>query len=181
MTALSLQVVVRTAGPPLQLADGLRQLSRALNPEVPINITTAAQKIGRTLVAPRFRTVVMGLFAGLALLLAMLGVAGVTACIVAEGRAAFGIRLAIGAQPSRIVKEVLLRAARLTGIGLTIGIVAALASARVLQGLLFGVAAADPATLGLVSLLLLASSLAAAAWPAFRAGRTSPLLVLRAE
>jgi putative ABC transport system permease protein len=107
ISALSLQVVVRTAVEPLLLGENLRQLARALDPKVPIKLTTAEMKIDRTVVEPRFRSVLMAVFAALALVLAIVGVAGVMACVVAEGRVGFAIRLAIGAHPARIVRDVL--------------------------------------------------------------------------
>lgn len=179
IAALSLQIVARTSLDPLLLAEGLRQLSRTLDPEVPVNVTTAERKVERTLVAPRFRTLLLALFAGAALLLAMIGVAGVMACIVTERRAEIGIRMAVGARPAHILGQFIVRALRLALVGLAIGLSAALACTRLLQGLLFGVGTADPRTLALVSLLMVVAAVGAASWPAVRAARTSPMSVLR--
>jgi putative ABC transport system permease protein len=179
ISALSLQVVVRTGMEPLLLGENLRQLARALDPEVPIKLTTAEDKIDRTLLEPRFRSVLMAVFAGLALLLAIVGVAGVMACMVAEGRIGFAIRLAVGAHPARIVREVLLHAARLAAFGLAIGVAAAVVASRFLGGIVFGAAAVDARILLLASVLLVGVALGAAAVPAMRAGRTSPMDALR--
>jgi putative ABC transport system permease protein len=181
VTALNLQLVARTSLPPLALADSVRRIAAALDQEVPVKMTTAERIVSATLAPHRFRTLLLSLFAAAALLLAVVGVAGVMACLVAERRAEIGVRIALGADERRILRHFLARALRLALLGLALGIPGALAGARLLQGLLFGVGAADPATLTGVGALLVLAALAAAAWPAWQASRTSPMTILRSE
>jgi ABC-type antimicrobial peptide transport system permease subunit len=176
-----MKVVARTALEPMALAGSLRRAAAALDPRVPVKLTTAELMVEGSLAASRFRALLITLFAAVALLLAVVGVAGVMAYLVAERRTEIGIRMAIGATPAGILRQYLLRALRMALVGLALGIGGALAGGRLLQGLLFGVSASDPGTLLAVSALLLVSTLAAAAWPALQAARQSPLIALRGE
>jgi putative ABC transport system permease protein len=180
VAALNLCVVARTTLDPLLQAETLRQQARAIDPEVPVKVTSAERMVTGSLRGLRFVTLLIALFAAAALALATLEVAGVMACVVAERRAEVGIRMAIGAHAGQILREFLGRALRLTALGLGCGLALSLAGGRVLRGLLFGVGATDPVTFLAVSALLTAA-LAAAAWPAVRASRTSPMTVLRIE
>jgi hypothetical protein len=179
--ASMMRVVARTALDPLVLSESFRRIAQAVDPEVPIKLTTAELMVDRTLAASRFRTLLITLFAGLALGLALVGVAGVMAYVVAERRAEIGIRLALGARSGHILSQFLLRGLRLALIGLAIGLATTLATGRLLRGLLFGVSATDPATLFVVSAMLVMAAIAASTWPALRAARESPLTALRAE
>jgi hypothetical protein len=181
LASLSLCVVARTSLDPMLTAEGLRQAARAIDAEVPVKLTSAERMVTATMRARRFATLLIALFAAAALVLAVIGVAGVMGCIVAERRAEIGIRVAIGARPEQIVRHFLVQAARLIGLGMGVGLVVAVTGTRLLQGLLFGVGATDPATMALGGALLAAAALAAAAWPALRAARTSPMIVMRAE
>src|SRR5439155_2190308 len=134
-------------------------------------LTTGEVLVSDTLAAHRFRSLLIGLFAALALVLAVIGVAGVMAYVVAERRAEIGIRMALGARPTHIVLQFLVRGLRLALLGLAFGLVTALGSARLLRGLLYGVSATDPGIIALVSALLVLAALAASAWPALRAAR----------
>ena len=118
---------------------------------------------------------------GLALLLAALGLYGVVSCLVGESTRELGVRLALGAEPRSLVALVLRRSLALAGLGLAIGLAAALALGRLVAGLLFGISPRDPLTLGLVALVLLSAAAAAAFGPARRAGRLDPARVLRAD
>jgi ABC-type lipoprotein release transport system permease subunit len=180
-TGLSLKIVARTSVEPLVLADSLRQRARDLDPEVPVVLTTADRMVAQTLSAPRFRSLLLALFAGAALLLAVVGVAGVMACSVAERRREIGVRLAIGATSASILRRFLGRSVRLAALGLALGLVGSTLAARVLEGLLFGIAPSDPRTLIVVSALLLLATIAAAAWPALSAARQSPMTALQSE
>jgi putative ABC transport system permease protein len=175
------KLFARTAGEPLALADSLRRAARAFDAEVPVSFSTADLLVRDSLAAPRFRALLIGLFAAVALLLAVVGMVGVMAYVVAERRTEIGIRMAIGATSAGILREFLARSLRLTLLGLALGLAGALAAARLLRGLLYGVSASDPSTLALVSALLVTAALAAAAWPALRASRESPLTALRDE
>lgn len=180
-TGFSLKIIARTTQAPLALADRLRAEARALDPTVPVVLTTAERMVSRTMATPRFRTALLGLFAAVALLLAVIGVGGVMASVVAERRTEIGVRIAVGARPGHILGRFLARALRLTALGLALGGLAALAATRWLQGFLFGVEPTDPWTFAATGLLLTVAALAAAAWPALRAARTSPMTVLRGE
>ena len=167
----TMKVVARTQVPPLTLTDELQGIGRALNPEVPLKFTTAQILVDETLSTPRFRALLIGLFAVVALLLSLVGVAGVMACVVAERRNEIGLRMAIGARGTDILRHFLLRALRLALLGLGFGLAASVAVAQLLRGLLYGVTASDPSVLALVSFLLVAAAVGAAAWPALRAAR----------
>jgi ABC-type antimicrobial peptide transport system permease subunit len=128
---------------------------------------------------PRFMTILLGLFAGLALLLAAVGTYGVLSYLVTERRQEIGIRMALGADRARILRLVLLRGLALSGIGLVLGLGAALGVSRVLSALLYGVAPTDPRTLVGVSVVIAAVACVACVIPAWRATRVDPLVVLR--
>jgi putative ABC transport system permease protein len=179
--ARRLKIIARTTLDPPLLADSFQRLARDLDPEVPVQLTTAGTLVAQTLSAPQFRTLLIGLFAAAALLLAIIGVAGVMAGMVAERHAEIGLRMAVGAQPARILRQFLVRGLRLALLGLALGLAGALAAARVLEGLLYGVGPRDPFILGVVSALLLLAAVAASLWPAFRAARVSPMVALRQE
>jgi predicted permease len=176
-----LKVVARTSGPPLAQSESFRQLASRLNAEVPVKFTTAELLVSRTFAAPRFRALLIGLFAAAALLLALVGTAAVMAYVVAERRREIGIRMALGAPSSAVVRRYLFWALRLALGGTAIGVVIALVGARLVRGLLYGVSATDPLILATVSFVLVTASVLAAAWPARRAATVSPTIALRAE
>jgi putative ABC transport system permease protein len=130
---------------------------------------------------PRFRTFLVSTFAGLALVLATLGLYGVVAYSVSQRTTELGIRVALGAQPGSILKLVIFHAAGLAAIGLAIGMAVTLAGSRIFSRFLFGVSATDPVTLGAASLLILLVALAASLGPALRAAKVDPAVALRAE
>jgi predicted permease len=179
--ALGLKVITRTASEPLTLSETLRAQARALDPTVPVKFTTADGLIQETLSAPRFRGLIIGLFAGLALLLSVVGIAGVMACLVSERRNEIGVRMAVGAGPSDVLRHFLGRGMRLAVVGAGVGLGGSLATSHVLQSLLYEVDPSDPGVLVGVSSLLLLSALAAASWPAVNAARVSPMTVLREQ
>jgi ABC-type antimicrobial peptide transport system permease subunit len=117
----------------------------------------------------------------LALFLASLGLYGVLSCVVGERRHEMGVRLSLGARPESLVLLVLRRSAGLVGAGLALGLGGAVASARLLEGWLFGVKPHDPTTLAAVTAVLMTTALLAGYGPARRAGRLDPAAVLRSE
>ena len=123
----------------------------------------------------------MGLFGVAALLLAALGIYGVIAYAVSQQQREIGIRIALGARPSAVVRMVLADGLRLTLVGVGCGVAGALATTRLLAGLLFGVGANDPVTFGGIIVVLALVALAACWLPARRAARVSPLVALRSE
>jgi len=129
----------------------------------------------------RFRTQLLTLFALLALVLASVGIAGVMSQSVRQRTAEIGVRIALGAEPRRVVGALLAEGMRLTGLGLLIGVVGALAASRVLSSFLYGVGATDPVTYAGVAVLLAACAALACWIPARRAASIDPMRALRAE
>ena len=129
----------------------------------------------------RFLMTLLLVFAGVGLALAIVGVYGVLAQMARQRTREMGIRIALGAQSGQVRWLVVRHGAVLTGLGLGIGAAAALVSTRAMQGLLYGITPADPATFVAVGAILLATSLAACWLPAVRASRADPVAALRAE
>jgi putative ABC transport system permease protein len=130
---------------------------------------------------PRFRAVLVGSFAVLALILAVVGVFGVLAYSVQQRTREFGVRIALGANPSSVLRLVLVSAGAVIGIGITIGLIAAAFLSRSISTFLFGVQPLDPVTFVLVPLVLIATAAIAVAAPAWRAVRVDPAMAFRAE
>jgi ABC-type antimicrobial peptide transport system permease subunit len=172
--------VVRAAVPFDTLAPQFRQAVQSLDSGLPIVRMRSMEDVVDAAVArPRFMTVLLGVFAGLALLLAAVGTYGVLSYLVTERRQEIGIRMALGADRARILRLVLVRGLVLSGVGLAIGLAAALGLSRVLSALLFNVAPTDPRTLIGVSAIIAAVACVACVIPAWRATRVDPLVVLR--
>ena len=134
--------------------------------------TTSAQKMNMLLV---------GIFAGLALLLACVGLYAIMAVAVAARQHEFGIRAALGARPARLLKQVLLESGTQVAIGLLVGLTAALAASKVIQRFLFGISPVDAVAIAAVVAMLLAAGLVASLGPAIRAAQVPPMRVLRNE
>ncbi len=137
--------------------------------------------IGASIAAQRFLTTLMGIFAGLALMLTAVGLYGVLSYQVSQRTQEIGIRIALGAEPRDILRLVLGQGLWLTVIGVAMGIVAALLLMRVMASLLYGVSATDPATFAGVALLLAAVALLACYIPARRATKVDPMVALHYE
>jgi putative ABC transport system permease protein len=177
-----MMVALRTKGDPTSLASLLRAEVQALDHEQPIfDVKTMEQRVYDYLRQPRFNMVLIGAFAGLALVLAAVGIYGVISYSVAQRTQEIGIRMALGAQQGDVLRMVLQSAMLLVAIGLGIGLAAALASTRVLQSLLFGVSTTDPATFVAIAVLLAAVALLASYIPARRATKVDPMVALRYE
>ncbi|HET9317261.1 MAG TPA: ABC transporter permease [Vicinamibacteria bacterium] len=176
-------LVVRTNGDPEGLVPAVRDAVRALDPEMPLyDVKTIEQLVnGRTLLLPRLAAQLALLFAGAAVLLAMVGLYGVVAFSVARRVREIGIRMALGASRPRIVLMVMKDGASLALLGVGLGLLGALAATRVLASVLFGVGATDVATFASVSALLLGVAALAAFVPARRATAVDPLSSLRSE
>ncbi len=175
-------VVVRTKNDPRSTVASARREVISLDKNAPIyQVETLDQYYSQSMAKTRFVTLLLGAFAGLALLLASLGVYGVISYAVARRRHEIGIRMALGAQKSEILRMVAGQGLKLALIGAPIGIAGALALTRFLAGLLYGVKPADPLTLLLVLIVLIGVSLFAAYIAARRATRVDPMVALRYE
>lgn len=175
-------IAVRVHGNPSALSGTLREQIRAIDSALPVAaVRPMAEVIGSSIAQPRFRTTLLSLFGAAALLLAAIGIYGVLAYTVAQQTREIGIRIALGANPGKVLRLVLGRGLRLAGFGTAIGILAALMLTQLLNSLLFGVSATDPVTFAAVAGLLLGVALLACYVPARRAMRVDPMVALRYE
>jgi putative ABC transport system permease protein len=181
LTATSLAIVARTAGDPMATANAFREIIRALNGDVPVRASTMNDALSISVATPRFRTLLIGAFAALALILAIAGVYGVMAYTVSRRTAEIGVRMAMGAASADILRLVMRQGLRLAITGIAIGCAMAYGMAQLLRGMLFAVAPADPLVFILVPLALAATAAAATAVPALRASRVDPMAALRAD
>jgi putative ABC transport system permease protein len=180
--ATSLNIVMRTeAADPLALGATAMQQIRSRNPEVPVRVETMEMAMSSATAAPRFRTMLLVVFAAVAMLLAIAGVYGVMAYTVTQRVPEIGLRVALGASPADVMQLVLREGALLVVIGLALGATLSIAGGRFISGLLFGVSARDPWVLAGVSALVAVAALAACLVPGRRALKIDPLLALRAE
>ncbi len=181
-TQRTTRLFVRAAGDPAGLTQAVRQQVWAVDKDQPIQAATTLHAFVADSLAPRrFNTWLLGGFAALALLLAALGIYSVLAYAVTQRTQEIGVRMALGAQAGDVVRLVLQQGLTLALCGVTLGLAGAVAAARVLQSLLFGVRATDPLTFGAAALVLLAVALLACWIPARRAARVDPLVALRCE
>jgi len=175
-------LVARTRGPAIGVANDVRKAIWSVDRDQPVWSVSALEDIvARTQGQWRFLALLLGVFAGVALLLAGVGIYGVTAYSVAQRTHEIGIRLALGASGERVLREVVGRGARLTLAGAAIGGAAAVALARLASAMLVGVRPTDPAALAAAVLTLTAVSLAACYIPARRASRVDPVVALADE
>jgi putative ABC transport system permease protein len=182
LTEGTVALAIRTSADPSGMTSAVRGELRTLDPTLPVfNVQTMQDVLYGSVAQPRFRTFLIGMFAGLALLLAALGLYGVVAYSVSQRTTELGVRVALGAQPASILKLVVFRATGLAAIGLGIGIAATLAGSRVLSQFLFGVRTSDPITLAITCLIILLVAFMASLIPALRAAKVDPAIALRAE
>ncbi len=176
----SYSVVLRTSGSPMALAQPAIAAIHALDAEQPVEqIETMEQVVEEGLTSQRFNALLLGVFAGVALLLASVGIYSVLSYIVSGRSREIGIRTALGAKRIDVLRLVVIEGMTPTLIGIAAGVVGALASAKILEKLVFGVSASDPLTLVVVAGTLALVSLVASLVPAYRAARLDPLIVLR--
>ena len=174
--------VVRVTGAPATLAAAVRAVVTEVNPNQPLhNVTTLEQRLASTTISRRLNTTLLGGFAGLALLLAAVGIYGVMSYAVAQRRREIGVRLALGAQRGDVVGLIVGRGLRLALAGVAIGMAGALGLTLYLSAQLYAVEATDPATFASVAALLTAVALLACWLPARRAAKVDPMVALRSE
>jgi putative ABC transport system permease protein len=177
-----MSIAVRAQGDPLRLAKAVSDAVHAIDPNQPVSeIMTMETMIDHSLAGRRFNLVLLGLFAGLAVVLAAVGIYGVMSYQVAQRTREMGLRMALGARRGTVLGLVVREAGLLSLAGLGAGLVLSLLATRVMASLLFGVGATDPITLAAVSIALAVVSLAAAYVPGQRATRVDPMVALRAD
>jgi putative ABC transport system permease protein len=179
---ISMNLVLRTAGPPLDLAAPMRAAVREIDSDQPVGQVTTMQSIVRLSIADRrFPMFLLSLFAGLAVTLAAVGIYGVLSYSVGLRSQEIGVRMALGARVTDILGMVLKQGGILVAVGGAVGLGSALALSRVLRGLLFGITPADPGTYLAVCLVLALVALGAMALPARRAAAVDPMRALKSE
>ena len=179
----STTVVLRSTGEPLGLVDTIRQEIQQMNGEQVMFSPKTMDDIvyNRSVVAQRFSMILLVAFAGIALLLASVGIYGVVSYIVGQRTREIGVRIALGAQQAHVMRWVLSEGARMAVIGVGIGLATAFALTRLMTRLLYGVSATDPLTFAAVAALLMLVAMAACYIPAWRAMRVDPMVALRHE
>jgi putative ABC transport system permease protein len=177
-----MNVLVRTSGDPLLLASAIRREINRLDPSLPVgSIETIDQALGKSLSAERFRTWLLICFAIGALLLAMLGIAGLLAYNTAQRTHEFGVRAALGADRRALFLLVLTHSLQLSGTGIAVGFLVSVFATRALTSLLYDTTAHDLRTFVAVPSMLALVALGASMFPAWRAVHTDPIIALRAE
>ena len=177
-----LHLVVKTAGDPMQLVPAIRREVAALDKSVPLDgIRTMTDAMQLAVSQPRFRTLLLATFAGLALILAAIGIYGVMSYAVTRRTREIGIRLSLGARRLDVLKLVIVDGLALGAIGILLGLVGAFAGTRLLGTLLFEVTPTDPATFVILSAFLFLVAFIACYVPAYRATRVDPLIALKCE
>jgi predicted permease len=176
------RLVVRARNDPRQMAHAVQAAIHRIDPDQGIsNVQTMDAIFSDSVARPRFQLVLLVVFASIAVLLATIGVYGVVSYSVSQRTQEIGIRVALGARAADVSRLVLREGLLLGGLGVAVGLAAALASTRVLRSLLFEVTPTDPLTLGAVAGLLLAVALAATLWPARRATKVDPMVALHCD
>jgi putative ABC transport system permease protein len=182
LPVFGLSLVVRTTGDPRAAVPALRQVVHAIDANQPlVKIRTMEENVSASVSAPRFRTILLAIFALSALALSGVGLYGVIAYSVAERSQEIGIRMALGARPMIVLSMVLRDGMALVGIGLAVGVIAALALGRLVASLLYGVSASDATTYLIIAGALASVALVAIVIPARRATRVDPMQALRSE
>jgi putative ABC transport system permease protein len=182
LPVLTMSLVVRTAGDPLAQTNSIRSVVQNIDPNQPVTaIRSMEENVAQSVSAPRFRTVLLSVFAGIALVLAAVGIFGVMAYSVAQRTRELGLRIALGASRGRVLQLVLAHGVRLTLVGVGIGLVATFLLTRYVSSLLFNVPPYDPMTLVGVVAALVVISLCACYLPARRATLVDPIVALREE
>ncbi|MGA2588796.1 MAG: ABC transporter permease [Bryobacteraceae bacterium] len=174
--------VVRTPSDPARLAAGIRDAVRSVDPTQPVSqVRLLTEMVNSSLAPRRFVVTVLGAFAGMALLMAVIGLYGVISYAVTQRTQELGVRMALGAQPGEILWLVLGQGMRLASIGAAIGLLVSLGASRLLRNELFHIGSFDPLTFALMAAVLIGAALLASYIPARRATRVDPMVALRYE
>jgi predicted permease len=176
-----MSLLVRTVGEPGGISSALRGIVQTRSPDTPVQFTTLERALAENVATPRFRTLLLASFAGLAVLLAMAGVYGVMTYVVGQRTGEIGLRMALGASPGSLLGLILRQGLTLAALGLGIGLAGAMAATRLLGSMLFAVKTTDPLTYAGVAVMLVLVAALASYIPARRAVRVDPLLALRQE
>ena len=178
----NMSVVIRSSVEPTSLAGSLRQIVQEVDKTVPVSdVKTMDHIVSESVTQPRFNLFLLGLFSAVALLLSVAGIYGVTAYTVTQRTHELGIRIALGAQVSDVLRMILGQGMAVIGIGIVIGLGAAFGLMRLMNSLLFGVSATDPFTFAAITAVLIGAGLLACYVPARRATKVDPLEALRYE
>jgi putative ABC transport system permease protein len=174
--------VVRTAGEPTGLIHAIRSELVQVDKNLPMaDIYTMDEIVAQSVAQPRLEAILLGLFGGLAMLLAAVGIYGVMSYTVTQRTNEIGIRMALGASRAAVLQMIISQGVRLAAIGLAIGIVLALGATRVMTKVLFGVSPTDPAVFAAILVLLAMVALLSCYIPARRATKVDPMIALRYE
>ena len=174
-------IIIKTTLPTDAIQRWIRSQVAALDPTVPVEIETLSERVSELADQPRFQTMLVGFFAATGLLLAVIGLYGVVSFLVVQRTQEIGVRMALGADKSDIVRLVMGKSLRLIVAGTALGLVAALAATRVLSSLLYSVGPHDPTTFVVVTLLLVLVALVATLIPAGSATKVDPIMALRSD
>jgi len=173
---------VRTDGDPASLTPALREVVRSLDPDLPVGqVRRLEDLLAQSTSSQRFSAILLGTFAGSALVLAVIGLYGVLAYAVGHRRFEIGVRMAHGARPGDVLWMFVREGLTLGMAGAAFGLAGALALTRLMASMLFGVEATDPTTLTLAPLLLIVAAGLASLIPAYRAMRIDPVAAIRGE
>jgi putative ABC transport system permease protein len=177
-----MSLVARTSVNPHEFIGAVRREVTQLDPDLPVSkVATMEEVVAESIWQPRIYAMLFAVFAGGALLLALIGIYGVMAFLVQTRTHEIGVRMALGASARDVFKLIVGRGMKLTAVGVVIGIVGAIALTRLIHSLLFNTSATDPFTFILISLLLSLAAFFACYIPARRAARVDPLVALRYE
>jgi putative ABC transport system permease protein len=182
MPMSAMTVVIRTAADPRALINAARGVVQSLDRNAPVyNVRTVDELLGRSVASPRFNTLLLSLFAGVALILTAVGLYGVITCSVIQSTHEIGIRLALGAQTSDVLRLIVGQGMLLTLVGVMIGLAGAYGLTRLMSNLLYGVGATDPWTFASAAVLVAGIAFIACYLPARRATKVDPMIALRCE
>jgi putative ABC transport system permease protein len=177
-----MDVVVRTDSSPESLLPAIRKRIKALDPDLPMaNVNTMEQWLTTSAAQPRLTSILLSIFAGVALLIAAIGIYAVLTYSVSQRTREIGVRMALGATPRRVLELIVSEGMRVVLLGLVIGLAGGLALGRTVQSLVYGVGVRDPKIYFVVAASLTAVALAACFIPARRAAVVDPMVALREE